>query len=140
MGIYMGDLALGAILQYMVCASFSRFLWLVRVKWQFGFNTVMGSEYTVDALRYVTGFSHTRLILEVLFNTAWYCGVRRSFPPPLAVHALLARRSLLNITPTKQDSGCCRESETNTCYSVVSSEPTQGQPQPSRSRGRSLAV
>ncbi len=46
MGIFIGDLALGAILQYMVCASFSRFLWLVRVKWQFGLNTVMGSEYT----------------------------------------------------------------------------------------------
>ncbi len=30
MGIYMGDLILGVILQYMVSASFSCFLWLVK--------------------------------------------------------------------------------------------------------------
>ncbi len=29
-GIYMGDLVLGVILQYMVSASFSSFLWLVK--------------------------------------------------------------------------------------------------------------
>ncbi len=28
-------------------------------------------------------------IVEVLFNSAWYYGVRHSFPPPLAAHVLL---------------------------------------------------
>ncbi len=82
MGIYMGDLILSAILQYMVSASFSCFLWLVRVKaatcshWPENADRPVQAGFTVAKVATYTTSSSVMGVLAIVYcysHQVLYC-------------------------------------------------------------------